>query len=204
MKKRRKTLLIIGIALILIAVLLAIAFEKAMNSVLPPEMVKELLKDENLNKELGDLINDENVFKDVQSIVYNQNKLADVKSQSDNTGFENSQKNSETQAFKTQEKSGNVTSNNVSQSNLNKNSPKDEEQTSSSQTQDKLNISTADQLEAAKIVLSVMSMAEIKELVSLYRSGKKTEAIQRGIGILKQRLSPEQKKRLKEMYLKYK
>lgn len=208
--------MIIGITFILIAIILAIAFEKAMNSVLPPEMVKDLLNNETLNKELSSLLNDDNIAKDVQSIIYdqdqlkknleqeesnnvaaNKSKLATDRSLSTDNGIKG---NTDNQDFKRQEVSNNTSSHDSSQSSLNKNSPKGENQTSSSQAQHKLNISTADQLEAAKIVFSVMSMAEIKELVSLYRSGKKTEAIQRGIGILRQRLTVEQKKKLWEIY----
>ena len=220
MKRNRKVLLILAISLILIALLFAIVIEKALNSVLPPEMVEELLNDESLNKELSNLINDENIAKDVQSIVYNQDQLkkdlaqaesgnvaaTSSKSATDKNLPANNEFKSKTgnQDSENQELSNNASTNDTFQSSLNKNTPKNEEQTSSSTKQDKLNISTSDQLEAAKIVLSVMSMGEIKELVSLYKSGKKTEAIQRGIWILKQRLSPEQKKRLKELYFKYK
>lgn len=198
------------------AVLFAIAIEKALNSVLPPEMVKELLYDENLNKELSSLINDENIPKDVKSIVYDQEKpkndLAQAKGGSVPANASNAPtKNSSTannelqgkannQDSKKQELSNSSSTNNGSQSSLIKSTPKNEGQTSSSTKQDKLNISTSDQLEAAKIVLSVMSMGEIKELVSLYKSGKKTEAIQRGIGILRSRLTVEQKRKLLEIY----
>jgi len=208
----------LGISIILIALLFAIAIEKALNSVLPPEMVKGLLKDESLNKELSSLLNDENIVKDVQSIVYDQDQLKDVEKTNDNVtanASNASTKNSSTaknelkgktnnQDSKKQELSNSANTNNSSQSSLNKNTPKNEGQTTSSTKQNKLNISTADQIEAAKIVLSVMSISEINELVSLYKSGKKTEAMQKGIWILKQRLSPEQKKRLKELYFKYK
>lgn len=202
------------------AVLFAIAIEKALNSVLPPEMVKELLNDKSLNKELSSLINDENIAKDVQSIVYEQNQVkkdleqakggsepanaSNAPTKNTSTGNNELKGKTNNQDSKKQELSNNSSTNNSSQSSLNKDTPKNEEQTSSSPKHDKLNISTSDQLEAAKIVLSVMSMAEIKELVSLYKSGKKNEAIQRGVMILKQRLSPEQKKRLKELYFKYK
>ncbi|WPX08508.1 hypothetical protein [Anaerocellum danielii] len=219
MKKRRKTLLIVGITLILIAIILAIAFEKALNSVLPPEMVKQLLNDKSLNKELSSLINDENIAKDVQSVVYDQDQLKkdleqakgdseqanalNASSESSLAANNDQKDKTNNQDSKEQELSSSSSANNNSQSSLNKKIADNEDQTSSSSKQDKLNISTADQLEAAKIVLSVMSIGEIKELVSLYKSGKKTEAIQRGIGILKSRLSPEQKKRLKELYFKY-
>ncbi|BCS80356.1 hypothetical protein [Anaerocellum diazotrophicum] len=220
MKRRRKTLLmIVGITLILIAIILAIAFEKALNSVLPPEMVKELLNDKSLNKELSSLINDENIAKDVQSAVYDQDKLKKDLAQAEGSNAavtpskpaidKNLPATNEikgktgNQDSKSQELSNAANTNNKFQSSLNKNTPKNE-QNSSSPKQDRLSISTSDQLEAAKIVLSVMSMGEIKELVSLYKSGKKNEAIQRGVMILKQRLSPEQKKRLMELYFKYK
>ncbi|ADQ05490.1 hypothetical protein Calow_1966 [Caldicellulosiruptor owensensis OL] len=213
MKRRRKVLLILALSLILMAILFAVVIEKALNSVLPPEMVKELLDDEGLNKEISSIINDESIIKDVQSVVYNR----DLRETSDTTKnivssdlIKNSQQKNSTAKVSDSAKNFNKhttekdSTAGVSETHKIPTSVLKKEQKYSTNSQQKLSVSTSDQLEAAKIVLSVMSMGEIKELISLYKEGKKSEAIQKGVSILKQRLSPEQKKRLKELYFRYK
>jgi thiol:disulfide interchange protein len=213
LKRKKRILLILAISLILIAVIFAIALEKALNSVLLPELVKEILNDESLNTELSNLLQKKDIVKDVQSIIYDQNQLRNDLAQDNRTTAPNSSydqnesdkiktnSNTTEKNINSEEKvSNNARTNNSFQNSLNKNKSKNGEQTFLSAEQEKLNISTADQLEAAKIVLSVMSVGEIKKLIGLYKSGKKEEAIQKGINILKVRLTSEQKKRLLDIY----
>jgi len=208
LKRNRKVLLILAISLILIALLFAIVIEKALNSVLPPEMVEELLNDEGLNKEISSIINDKSIIQDVQSVVYNR----DLRETRDTTKnivssdlIKNSQRENSTAKVNGSAKDFDKhTTEGVSETQKIPTYVLQKEQKYSTNSQQKLSVSTSDQIEAVKIVLSVMSMGEIKELISLYKEGKKSEAIQKGVSILKQRLSPEQKKRLKELYFRYK
>jgi len=201
-KRRRKTLLVIAISLICIAIVLAILAERAINAVLPPQMVKEMLQDEEIVQDLNDILNEGSVENKVYKTLQDDQNQVKVGTYT-NTSKEES--DSKTKTSENIEKStNNVSSKPQSNTQGNKsqnvqNDNNDKNTNSEIQLPNNIKITSKEQLEIAKIVLSVVSIQEIKELYKLYESGQKDLAISKAKEILKQRLKPEQKERVKKI-----
>lgn len=203
MKRKRRTLLIIAISLISVAIVLAILAERAINAVLPPQMVKEMLQDEEIMKDLNDILNEGSVENKVYKPSQDEQNQVKVGSQT-NTSKED-ESDSKTKTSENVEKiTNNVSSKHKdntqgSKSQNVQNDNSDKNINSEIQLPNNIKITSKEQLEITKIVLSVVSIQEIKELYKLYESGQKDLAISKAKEILKQRLKPEQKERVKKI-----
>lgn len=158
--------------------------EKTVNSIISPTMVKQLMEDEDLKKEIEKIAKNAITPEEVQREIYRTPGINEKNVNSKNILVENNQFDED--SVKTQESISNVNQSEVQKSNTGN-----------------IKIAYSDQVEVMKIILSVMSISEIKELTNMYKSGKKAEAIGKFKQILSARLSSQQKNRLKEIYYKY-